>query len=85
MSVFLKLVLHHARAVLLLSFASKEGEKMIEGEFSDLQIESIKKLAAKKVLSPEILIELLFAYERTQGSHIQSLPLELALVKVIGE
>ena len=82
MSVFLKLILHTARAVLLVRFGA---ETSVKGDLSEKEFSFISGLAKKDgVFSSQTLVELLTAYERTTGAYIPSLPLELALVNIIG-
>lgn len=82
-SVFLKLILRSARTVLLLRFGAGN---IIKDELSEKEFAFLEKLAeSDKVFSSQVLIELLTALELTTGAHIASLPLELALVNIIGE
>ncbi len=80
MSVFLKLVLHTARAILLVRF----GEAgMVKEDLSEKEFEFVANLAkTDTVFSSAVLIELLTALEKTTGAYIASLPLELALVSI---
>lgn len=81
MSVFLKLILHSARAVLLIKFG---GENVIKNELSEKEMEFVKNTAKDdKVFSSQTLVELLNAYEKISSSYISQLPLELALVNII--
>ena len=80
MSIFLKLILHTVRAGLLVRFNASE---IIKNELSEKEFDFISGLA--KTFSSFTLLELLTAYERTQGAYIPSLPLELALVNIIGK
>jgi DNA polymerase III subunit gamma/tau len=82
MSVFLKLILHAARAVLLVRFGAT---KVVSGELSEKEMTFVSDIAKRDgVFSSQTMIELLTAYERTTGSYIPSLPLELALINIIG-
>ncbi len=80
MSVFLKLILHTARAVLLVQSGAT---KLVEDELSRSEFEFVSTQANASALSSLKLVELLTAYERTTGSYIPSLPLELALINII--
>lgn len=83
MSVFLKLILHTARAVLLTRFGASS---IIKDELSEKEFKFIEELSKKEnSFSSKTLVELLTAYENTTGAYISSLPLELALVKIIEE
>jgi DNA polymerase III subunit gamma/tau len=81
MTVFLKLILHTARAVLLVRFGASD---IIKDELSEKEFSFVGEFAkGESTFSSRTLVELLTAYERTQGSYISSLPLELALVNII--
>ena len=83
MSVFLKLILQTARAVMLVRF---NAGNIIKDEISEKEFEFVTKIAkGEGVFSSSALVELLTAYEKTTGAYIPSLPLELALVNIIGE
>ncbi len=83
MTVFLKLILHTARAVLLVRFGA---ESSVKDELSEKEFEFVKTLARQEgSISSSVLVELLTAYEKTSGSYISSLPLELALVNLSKE
>jgi DNA polymerase III subunit gamma/tau len=74
MAVFLKLILQLVRAILLIRFG---GENIIKSTISEKEYDFAKKMANQNTsFNSEILSELLTAY-------IQSLPLELALIKII--
>jgi DNA polymerase-3 subunit gamma/tau len=79
-SVFLKLILHSARAVLLFRFGA---EGIIKKDLSEKEFEFIRNTAKDdKNFSAGTIVELLSAYEKTSGSYISSLPLELALINL---
>ncbi len=83
MSVFQKLILHSARAVLLTRFGASH---VIRDDLSENEFAFVEKLSKKEgAFSSQTLVELLSAYEQTQGAYIPSLPLELALIKIIKE
>ncbi len=83
MSVFLKLILQTARAVMLVRF---NAGNVIKDEISEKEFEFVTKIAkGDGAFSSSALVELLTAYEKTTGAYIPSLPLELALVNIIGE
>ena len=82
-SVFLKLILHTTRAVMLVRFGS---EAIVKDDLSEKEFAFISDMAKKgENFSSATLVELLTAYEKTTGSYISSLPLELALVNIIGK
>ncbi len=83
MSVFLKLILHTTRAILLVRFGAGQ---IVKGDLSEKEFAFVEKMSKQEgTFSSGTLVELLTAYERTTGSYIPSLPLELALVNIIGE
>ena len=86
MKVYLKLVLHKLRMVLLLRFAKDLREKIRE-DLSPSDFEFLEKLAAKKEgkISSQTLNTLLDCYENLEKAFIKELPLELALIKVLGQ
>ena len=82
MLVFLKLILHTTRAAMLVSFGA---ENVVKNDLSQKEFDFVSKVAESKTnFSSQTLIELLTAYEHTTGTYIMSLPLELALVNIIG-
>lgn len=82
MSIFLKLILHTTRAILLVRFGAGE---VIKDDLSEGEFDFVSKLAKTDThFSSATLVELLTAYEKTTGAYIPQLPLELALVNIIG-
>ena len=84
--MFLKLVLQKLRFVLLLRYAP-DMEKEIMSEVSPDDFEFLKKIAVSKsggadAISPELLSELLTAYDAVGRAYIPALPIEIALVKL---
>jgi hypothetical protein len=80
MSVFIKLILHTTRAVMLVRFGSGNS---VKDDLSAKEFEFVSGLAkSESEFSSNSLVELLTALERTTGSYIPSLPLELALIKI---
>ena len=84
MKVFLKMILHKVRSVLLLKYA-KDMEEVIKEQFGKEDFEFLKKLSAeaKSNINSNTLNELLLAYDATGRSYIPQLPLELALIKIL--
>lgn len=79
-TVFLKLILHTVRAIMLVRFGT---ESLVKDDLSEKEFEFVKGLAkGDGQLSSGVLVELLSALEKTNGSYISSLPLELALVNL---
>jgi DNA polymerase-3 subunit gamma/tau len=83
--VFFKLALHHLRLALLLRYAP-ELSKEIQSEISDVDMEFLRTLVKDKsgMISSKTLSVLLEAYQKTSHSFIPMLPLELALVELVG-
>ncbi len=83
MSVFLKLILHTTRAVMLVRFGAGN---IVKDDLSEKEFTFVSDTAKKspESFSSGTLVELLTAYEQTSGAYISSLPLELALVNIIG-
>ncbi len=79
MTVFIKLVLQTTRNILLTKFG---GTGSVKEELGEKEFEFVSKLAKEGNFSSSVLIELLSALDRTSGSYIQSLPLELALINI---
>jgi hypothetical protein len=83
--LYFKLILHKMRAILLLrNMKSSEGK--LQEEFSESDFKLIKTIAEKRpsTLNSDTLLTLLNYYDMTAKAYIPELPLELALVKVIG-
>lgn len=86
MKMYLKMILQKMRFVLLLKNAPQMARD-IEKEVSEEDFAYLKLLAEQKenAISSATLLEMLFAYDFVGRSYIPELPLELALVKIIGE
>lgn len=86
MKVFLRLLLERLRATLLLRFA-KDLEREIQENFSDTDFEFLKKISRNKNsnINSKTLDELLRAYEEINFAAVKELPLELALIRLVGE
>ena len=80
MSVFLKLILHTLRAVLLVRFGNIN---IVKDDLSEKEFVFVSSLSKSENISSGTLLELLSAYENTTGAYISSLPLELALINII--
>ncbi|MDO8493704.1 MAG: DNA polymerase III subunit gamma/tau [bacterium] len=84
--VFIKMIIHTLRSILLLKFAPEIKEDIL----SEVSANEAKFLVEcgnhKNVVGlPQVLRELLTAYEETRWSYIGELPLELALIKILGQ
>ncbi|MEA2112840.1 MAG: DNA polymerase III subunit gamma/tau [Patescibacteria group bacterium] len=81
--IFLKLILHKIRAVLLLRFA-KDMEKKIEDSFSEKDFKFLKEISQDKDsnIKAEVIKELIETSAQIKLSYIQQLPLELMLIKL---
>jgi DNA polymerase-3 subunit gamma/tau len=86
MVIFLKLLLHRLRIVLLLRH-TKHMESVIKSEVSEDEFTALSNIAhdTSSKIRASVLRELLGAYEQTSRVHIPQLPLELALVKLLGQ
>ncbi len=85
MKLFVKLLLHKVRAVLLLRFAPELKGRLAE-QFSAEDLKLLEKMAKEGTkINSALLSELLDAYVQTGLSYIPQLPLELALVKILKE
>jgi len=86
MKLFLRLLIERVRIVLLLRFA-KDLEKEISESLTENDFKFLKDLAQKKgsKINSKTLDELLRAYEEVNFADSKELPLELSLVRLIGE
>lgn len=86
MKVYVKLILRKLRAVLLLRYAPEMTEKIVQ-DFTEEDAGLLKEYAEEKdsKLSSTALVALLEAYQQIGYSYIPQLPLELALIKLIGQ
>ena len=81
--LYLKLILHKLRAVLLIRFA-KDMQKVVKDDFSEKDFEFIQEIAKNKDsnLNSKTLIELIDTSSQIKQSYISQLPLELVLIKL---
>lgn len=87
MELYLKLIIIKFRMAMFLRYAPAVAESM-RGELSDQDVENLKKLLAedqKLMLRSNTLSVLLEAYQNLGRAFIAQLPLELALIKILGE
>jgi len=85
MKLFAKLILRKLRAVLLLRFA-KDMKDSLRDDFSDKDFKFLEELAEKKDsnISSNTIKVLLDAYQKIGYSYIPQIPLELALLDIVG-
>jgi len=85
MKIFLKMILHKIRSILLLKYA-KDMEIVLQEQFNTEDFEFLKKLSkeTQSKINSKILYELLTAYDAIGRSYISQLPIELALIKILG-
>ena len=85
-SLFLKLVLRIARATLLIKLAPDLQTNLLAGLTPEEQefITSLTKHTGATEL-PKIIRELLAAYDEITTTYLPTLPLELALVRIMGQ
>ncbi len=86
MKIFLDLVVRKVRFVLLLRFAPAIKDE-VRGNCSEEDFTFLEKLAkeAGKTLASKELMSLLSAYTDLRTASIPTLPLELALLRIIGQ
>ncbi len=85
MKIFAKLLIQKLRQILLLKYAP-DMQSTIKDEVTEEDFTFLKTLASNKdvPITSATLAELLFAYDMIGKSYISQLPLELALIKIIG-
>jgi len=85
MKVFLKMILHKIRSILLLKYA-KDMEIALQEQFNAEDFEFLKKTSKEiqSKINSNALNELLMAYDAIGRSYISQLPIELALIKILG-
>jgi hypothetical protein len=86
MQVLLKLLLERVRAVLYLRY-QKNADKDFEKEFSPEDMELLRTCAtdAEKRISSKTLRALVQAHIDTYRAYIPTVPLELALIELLGQ
>jgi DNA polymerase III gamma/tau subunit len=84
--LFLRLLIERVRSVLLLRFA-KDLETEIRDNYTDTDFKFLKDMADNKSskVNSKILDELLKAYEEINFSAVKEIPLELALIRLLGD
>ena len=83
-SVFMKLVLHKVRSILLLRYA-KNLKKVVEEQFGKEDIAFLEKIGERKGsnINSRSLSAMLSAYAQLGVAHIPTLPVELALMELL--
>ena len=86
MKIFTRLVMKHLRYALLLSYAPSMKEELIE-EAGEEEGTFAGELSRRENAStiPDMLLALIDAHEEISRSYLPELPLELALIKTIGQ
>ncbi len=84
--LFIKMIMHNLRMILLLKFAPEiKNDILSESSVSESKFFVECGNHKNVVTIPSVLRELLTAYEETRWSYIGELPLELALLRIIGQ
>ena len=86
-AIFLRLILHKIRFILLMRI-SPEMSKVAREDFSETDfafLEGLAKKGSASKLNSRVLTELLTASEQTGKSPIPELPLELAVMRILGQ
>jgi hypothetical protein len=86
MKLYLKLILEKLRFILLLRY-QKDMKAELTEELATSDLALIEKMAndASHSISSTTLVEMINAYEQTGRSYIPELPLELALMRLMGK
>lgn len=85
MKLYFKLIIQKFRLAIILRYAPKMTE-MMSGDLSEGDLEFLKKLeGGKETFNSTALAVLLESYQNIDNAFIAELPLELALVKILGE
>lgn len=86
MKTFAKLLLERMRAIMLLRFSPKM-QKVLEEEYTEADFEVLEKISKnpKSLINSTSLLAFIEAAEMTAYASIPSLPLEVAIVRLVGE
>ncbi len=86
MKVFMKLVLHKLRSILLLRFA-KNLKPVVEEQFGSDDFSFLEKISERKGsnVNASVLSAILGAYAQIGVAHIPALPIELVLIELLGK
>ncbi len=87
MQLFMKLILQKFRMLVILRYAPKQ-EEVMKGDLSTDDLDFLKDLIkkdTKAIFRSKALATLLESYANLNNAFISSLPLELALIKIIKE
>ena len=83
MKLYLKLIIEKLRMALILKYAPKLADEMA-GDLSEEDLKSLKALPSTSLNSATLAV-LLEAYQNIDNAFVPELPLELALVKILGK
>jgi DNA polymerase III subunit gamma/tau len=84
MKIYAKLLLQKIRAILLLTYAP-DMEAELAGELSETDLKFLKDVAGRKTVQSSAVAELLTASELIGRAAVKELPLELALMTLVGQ
>ncbi len=86
MAFFLRLIMIKVRAVLLFRYA-KNMESVLSDEFSPDDLAFIRTLASSqnKRINSHTLLEFLKASELIGNAVVETLPIELAIIRIVAE
>lgn len=87
MKLYLKLIIQKFRMAIILRYAPKL-EKEMAGDLGETDLEFLKgliKSEGKGALTSSTLIVLLQAYQNIDNAFVAELPLELALIEIVGK
>jgi DNA polymerase-3 subunit gamma/tau len=86
MKLYFKLIIQKFRLAIILRYAPKLKDSMA-GDLGEADLEFLKNLIAgkKEIFNSSTLAILLEAYQNMDNAFIAELPLELALVKIVGD
>ena len=86
MKIYMKLILEKMRYILLLRY-QKSIKEELAGELSAEDLKLLEKIAddAEHTISSATLAEMLGVYDQIGRSYIPELPLELALIRLLGK
>lgn len=86
MKMYLSLILSKVRALLMIRFV-KNFDKKLEDSFSQDDVQFLKKISENNEvkINSDILLILLKAYDQINKSIVPELPLELALIEIVGD
>ena len=84
MKLYLKLIIQKFRMAIILRYAPKL-ESSMSGDLSEEDLKFLKETKDKEMFNSVNLATLLEAYQNIDRAFVSELPLELALVKILGK